>query len=137
MNEELSESLSLDETAPRRARELLEPLRGSIGIRAFEEIRQVVAELVGQCVRDARPDLPVVVRLHRLSDDLVEVEVSRPVISSIDTGPVDSDDAARIGFQVVDRLVDEWGVREDTADVTVWFRIHAPPLTPRDTDSNR
>lgn len=132
VSEELSESISLDETASRRARELLEPLRDTMGVRSFDEIRQVVAELVGQCIRDSAPDLAVVVRLHRLSDDLVEVEVGRPVVGRIDTPPVDSDDAARIGFQVVNRLVDEWGVREDADQVTVWFRIHAPIRRPRD-----
>lgn len=132
MSEELSESISLDETASRRARELLEPLRDTMGVRSFDQIRQVVAELVGQCIRDSAPDLAVVVRLHRLSDDLVEVEVGRPVVGRIDTPPVDSDDAARIGFQVVNRLVDEWGVREDADQVTVWFRIHAPIRRPRD-----
>lgn len=50
----------------------------------------------------------------------------------IDTPPVDSDDAATIAFQVVDRLVDEWGVREDTDQVTVWFRIHIAALTRHD-----
>jgi hypothetical protein len=130
--EELSESLHMDETAPRRARELLEPVRDAIDIRSFDAIRQVVAELVGQCVRDARPESGRVgVCLRRPADDVVEVEVSRPLVGLLDTPSGAPDSVARMAFQVVDRLVDDWGVRDDAETVTVWFRIHVAALTPR------
>jgi hypothetical protein len=129
MLDEFTQSLKLDEEAPGQARVLIEPLRGSVDDRCFEAIRQVVTELVAQCVHDASPDERVEVSVHAIQSETVELAVSRP---STRTAPERQDGAGAapsIAFQLVDRLVEAWGVREDDQRVTVWLRLRTASPT--------
>ena len=123
MNGELTHWINLDKTAPSRARALVQPLRSSVDDGCFEAIRQVVTELVAQCVQDAGVDDQVEVSIRAAEVGLVEVAVSRPSRRTEPAEQSAADDAARIAFRLVDQLVDEWGVREDDKWVTVWLHL--------------
>jgi hypothetical protein len=126
---EISQSLALDTTAPSRARGLVEPLRGLIDAHSFDAVRQVVDELVAQCVQDANREEQVLLEVQRPTPELIELAVTRPTHHPDRTGlPPDPGDAARIAYRLVDRLVEQWGVRETPGHVTVWLRLPVQPL---------
>jgi anti-anti-sigma regulatory factor len=128
---ELCEELSLDESASWRARELLRPLHELLTPHCFDALRQVVAELVGQCAKEASTGqcaeeastgMGVRLTVHMLGE-VVEVEVRRPRQVQVAQTDASGHDTARIAFQVVDTLAQKWGVREDEQAVAVWVRI--------------
>jgi hypothetical protein len=62
--------------------------------------------------------------------EVVELAVTRPTHHPDAAQlPPDPGDAARIAYRLVDRLVEEWGVRETPDHVTVWLRLPVQPLT--------
>jgi hypothetical protein len=126
MPREIVSSLNLDFSAPRQARELLEPFRADVDERVFHAIRQVVTELVSQCVRDAATGDLIEVSAHTDGLGVVEVAVSRPSRRSYPETRDGRDQAARIAFDLVEYLVDTWGVREDDQRVAVWVRLRPP-----------
>lgn len=126
MRREIVRCLNLDSSAPRQARESLEPLRAGVDERCFHAIRQVVTELVSQCVHDASAGDLIEVSVQTDGLGVVEVAVSRPSHRSYPETRDGRDDAARIAFQVVEHLVDTWGVREDDQRVAVWVRLRPP-----------
>lgn len=129
MRGEISQSLALDATAPSSARELVEPLRDLIDAHSFDAVRQVVDELVAQCVQDATRDEQVLLEVQRPVPEMVELAVTRPAHHPDAAQlPPDPGDAARIAYRLVDRLVEEWGVRETPDHVTVWLRLPVQPL---------
>ena len=126
MRGQFSHSIKLDETAPSQARALLQPLQSSVDERCFQAIRQVVTELVAQCVHDGGADDRIEVSVKAVGAGLVEVVVSRPSRRSEPERPAED---GWIAFRVVEQLVEGWGVREDDERVTVWLRLATPNRT--------
>jgi hypothetical protein len=110
----------LDAAAPRAARSLVDQLRAGMDGERFEALRQIVGELVAQCVQDGPPADWVDVRL-RPGDARLELEISRPQSAVPAGASVEGHRAADIGFRVVDGLVERWGVRDDGETTVVWL----------------
>lgn len=122
---ELVRVLPLDEEAPRTARALVDSLRGGLDEAHVEALRQIVGELVAQCVQDGPAGDRVTIRLRPV-DGRLELEVSRPRHAVPAGWTADPDpQAGDIGFRLVNELVERWGVSEDGETTVVWvsFRV--------------
>ena len=122
--------LAFDLLSVRAAREILvEDLHARrITLDVIEEAESVVAELVANAVRHARPLADGCVRVRwKVKNGLVEVEV-RDGGSTSTPRPVRSSPLAARGrgLRIVRSLAHEWGVQDEHNGRTVWAALGGP-----------
>jgi two-component sensor histidine kinase len=113
-------------------------LAPEVGSEALADAISVIAELVGNAIRHARPLAGDVIRVswsvcRAPDDEVVRLTVTdgggttTPVIRTPDPDALDGR-----GLAIVEALSDEWGFERDGLGQSVWAEIHCPipPLSP-------
>lgn len=115
--------------APRIRKELVEDLL-SRGVThdVIDEAEIVVAELVANAVRHAKPLTDGAIRVHwKVKNNVVEVEVSDGGGSTVPRpSPPTTWGPNGRGLRIVRSLAHEWGVIEDPNGRTVWASLGGP-----------
>ena len=118
---DLAFDLPPDARAAARARVELERVKRLLAPEAFEDLRLVVTELVTNSVKYG-PGQPITVRLSVAADGTVSGEVedqgepTTPLRVAERTDPLH---VGGLGLAMLDRICDDWGVREGSTHV--WF----------------
>jgi len=125
---EVSGQFSIDRSAPRRARGLLDGFRDALDEDAVSSAALVVSELVANCVRHGGQEGLISVCVRRDGDSL-SVRVSSPTGQAkphlVRYGDRLSGKGG-IGLRIVDRLASRWEVHDDESQTTVWAEIPVP-----------
>jgi anti-sigma regulatory factor (Ser/Thr protein kinase) len=125
---EVSGEFSIDRSAPRRARGLLDGFRDVLDDDAVSAAALVVSELVANCVRHGGQEGHISVCVRRDGDSFA-VRVSSPTGQAkphlVPVGDRLSGKGG-IGLRIVDRLASRWGVHDDESQTTVWAELPAP-----------
>jgi anti-sigma regulatory factor (Ser/Thr protein kinase) len=103
-----------DAQAPRISRSHLNDIKEELGGR-FDDVALVVSELVTNSVRHGSGDVTVSIRRQ---PEKIRVEVH-------DDGPgfgADSPRGEGLGLNIIERLVDDWGIRVDDG-CSVWAEL--------------
>lgn len=118
----ISTSLAMDDTAPRRSRELL-LIHGCSAHNAavFDEAELLVSELATNAVRHGCP--PITLCIECNDPDGLEVCVSDGAIQSPTVREFTNEAESGRGMALVDILSDDWGVDICGAGKDVWFRM--------------
>jgi hypothetical protein len=122
MTEAVTVVLPLEPGSARRARERLEPFRGSLDEMSFADLRLLVNELVVEALI-AHPDRrgERIEMRAEMRKDRVHVEVAEGGgayrLSSRRPGPGE----AGWGLRLVQRLSSRWGIRRDRDKAMVWL----------------
>lgn len=117
------------ESVPEIRRTLVDDLSdSSVPVEVVEEAETVVAELVANSVRHAKPLPDGSVRVHwKVRAPRVEVEVTD---GGSDSAPAPRPQAewapAGRGLRIVRSLAHEWGVTQEKPGVTVWASLGGP-----------
>ena len=121
--QELDVTLKPDLSAPERARNSIDDVRGRLSEDLLDDVKLLVNELVTNSVKFAGKG-KIELRLAA-SDDAVRVEVhdQGPGFAPNRSEPSLSDTSGR-GLFLVDALSDRWGVTLD-GTTCVWFEIDA------------
>jgi serine/threonine-protein kinase RsbW len=125
---QVSGQFSIDRSAPRRARELLDEFRDVLDDDAVASAALVVSELVSNCVRHGGQEGHISVRLRRDGESF-SVRVSSPTGVAKPHLVRFSDRLSGkggIGLRIVDRLANHWGVQDEEAQTIVWAELPAP-----------
>ena len=125
---ETSGQFSIDGSAPRRARALLDEFRGVLDRDAMASAVLVVSELVTNCVRHGGQEGHIRVGVRR-DDDSLWVRVSSPTGMAKPhlVGGDHPTGEGGIGLGIVDRLASDWGVQDEESQTIVWVKLWAPP----------
>lgn len=119
---------SIDRSAPRRARELLDEFRDVLDDDAVASAALVVSELVANCVRHGGQEGRISVCLRRDGESF-SVRVSSPTGVAkphlVRFGDRLSGKGG-IGLRIVDRLANHWGVQDEESQTIVWAELPAP-----------
>lgn len=115
--------------APRIRKELVEDLltRG-VTHDVIDEAEIVVAELVANAIRHAKPLSDGAIRVHwKVKNNVVEVEVSDGGGATIPKpSPPTTWGPSGRGLRIVRSLAHEWGVLDDANGRTVWASVGGP-----------
>jgi anti-sigma regulatory factor (Ser/Thr protein kinase) len=115
--------------APRIRKELVEDLLGrGVAHEVIDEAEIVVAELVANAVRHAKPLSDGAIRVHwKVKNNVVEVEVSDGGgLTAPRPSPPTTWGPNGRGLRIVRSLAHEWGVVEDPNGRTVWASLGGP-----------
>ena len=115
--------------APRIRKELVEDLltRG-VTHDVIDEAEIIVAELVANAIRHAKPLSDGAIRVHwKVKNNVVEVEVSDGGGATIPKpSPPTTWGPSGRGLRIVRSLAHEWGVLDDANGRTVWASVGGP-----------
>ncbi len=115
--------------APRIRKELVEDLlaRG-VTHDVIDEAEIVVAELVANAIRHAKPLSDGAIRVHwKVKNNVVEVEVSDGGGATVPRpSPPTTWGPSGRGLRIVRSLAHEWGVLDDANGRTVWASLGGP-----------
>jgi len=125
---QVSGQFSIDRSAPKRARGLLDEFRDVLDDDAVASAALVVSELVANCVRHGGQEGYISVRLRRDGESF-SVRVSSPTGVAkphlVRFGDRLSGKGG-IGLRIVDRLANHWGVQDEESQTIVWAELPAP-----------
>lgn len=108
-----------DAKAPLISRSKLQEIRDDIGDR-FDDVVLVVSELTSNSVRHGKGDIEVAIRR---GPNNIRIEVR-------DSGDCFSKDSPRgngLGLKIIERIVDDWGIKVDGGCV-VWAELSPEAL---------
>lgn len=114
--DEMTVQVDSDVNAPRLSRSHLESMKASLGER-YDDVVLVVSELVSNSVRHGSSNG---IDLHvRANSRRIRVEVT-------DDGPGFALDVPRgdgLGLVIVEKLADQWGMKDGSRKFTVWAEL--------------
>jgi anti-sigma regulatory factor (Ser/Thr protein kinase) len=121
---EVVEQLPLEASAAQRARALVEPFRELLSDGAFDVLRLLASELVGNCVRHGgrRGGITVDVKWEGDHVRLAVGCASGPGRPRIVTAGYRGGGGG-LGLRLVDRLARQWGVTEAGGQTWVWAEV--------------
>jgi anti-sigma regulatory factor (Ser/Thr protein kinase) len=108
-----------------RARDGLEPLRGSVADGTLEDVRLLISEIVTNSVRHAGLEPADRVAVRVIADPRrvrAEVLDSGPGFEAPRRGP-STGSGSGWGLYLVERVADRWGVERRGGRTRVWFEI--------------
>ncbi|MEU6081505.1 ATP-binding protein [Streptomyces sp. NPDC047108] len=109
----------------RAARALVRSTLNEWGLNAVSDVTVLlVSELVTNALRHATG--PIGVRIQRIRNDALLVEVSDPMPDLPRERDARPDDEGGRGLQLVSRTSRRWGTRRESAGKTVWFELGLP-----------
>jgi hypothetical protein len=119
----------LEAGSARAARELPDPLRVELGVRAFEDLLQVTSELAAACIEHGGPPGSMQVTADAgEAGAWIEVDCPKGPTMPQMADPSRAPGASGMGLWIVDRLASDWHVHDDGSRIVLHVEL-APGKT--------